>query len=378
MIQNIVRLFKKEYRTLNKIELLQKNLLENYKYLSGLNRKLKVAPVVKSNGYGHGIVLVAKIVDGLKTPFLCVDSLYEAYELLKSNIKTPILIMGFTDPENLKVKKLPFSFAVYSLELAKALNKHQPGSKIHIFVDTGMGREGVLVKQLPQFLEELKKYKNLEIEGLMSHLASSEGKNDKAFLNQIANFKKAQQIVKKFGIKPAWIHIAASGSVINPQTRLIIATVSSLVRAGLSLYGYSSTASDDKLKGTLRLLTKIAQIKIVKKGEKIGYDGTYMAKKDMTIAILPIGYYDGVDRGLSNKGTVLINNISCPIIGRVSMNITTIDLTHIINPQIGQEVIVYSDCNNNKNSIENVAKTCKKLPYEILVNLASSTKRVVV
>lgn len=382
MLKDIINFFKKEYKTLNRIEILQKNLLDNHKYLTSLDRGLKVVPVVKSNGYGHGIVEIAKILDeagfAKRIPFLCVDSLFEAYELLKAGIELPILIMGFTEPENLKVKKLPFSFAVYNLELAKALDESQPGCKIHIFVDTGMGREGILVNQLSQFLKELKKCKNLKIEGLMSHLASSEGKNDKAFLNQIANFKKAQLIVKRAGIKPRWVHIAASGSITNPEIRNIIARVSNMVRAGLSLYGYSPTISDTRLKPALRLITNITQIKTIKKGEKIGYDGTYTAKKDMVIGILPIGYYDGVDRGLSNKGIVTMNNFTCPIIGRVSMNITTIDLTHISEPQIGQEVIVYSENISNKNSIENVAKICKKLPYEILVNLASSTKRMVV
>lgn len=380
MLKNFLKLFKGEYQTLNRIAVSKKNLLENFKYLSKLNPKLKIAPVVKSNGYGHGILEVAQILSSssIKPPFICVDSLFEAYQLLKSNIQTPILIMGFTDPENLKVKKLPFSYAVYNLELAKVLDDYQQGCEVHVFVDTGMGREGVPLEQLPQFLLECKRLKNIKIEGLMSHLASSQGKNDKLFLNQIKNFKKAQSICKKMDVKPKWLHLAASGAVINPQTRKIIAGVSNLVRAGLALYGYSPTHSDDHLRPILKLVTKLSQIKKINKGDKVGYDGTYVAKQNMLIGILPIGYYDGVDRGLSNKGIVTIDNKICPITGRVSMNLTTIDLSKVRNPMTGQQVLVYSDRKQDKNSIENVAKICKKLPYEILVNLATSTKRITI
>ncbi|OGE26269.1 alanine racemase [Candidatus Daviesbacteria bacterium RIFCSPHIGHO2_02_FULL_39_12] len=383
MIGKILSLFKDEYKTLNRIEISKKNLLGNFAYLSNLNHKLKIAPVVKSNGYGHGILEVSKALcytsdAERRIPFLCVDSLFEAYQLLKANIRMPILIMGFTDPRNLKVKKLSFSYAVYNLDLAKVLNDYQPGCKVHIFVDTGMGREGITMEQLPQFLGELKQLKNIKIEGLMSHLASSQDKHDKLFLHQIKNFKKAQSILKKMDIKPKWLHIAASGSIVNPETRKIIAGVSNLVRAGRALYGYPPTFSDIRLQPTLKFTTKLIQIKNINKYEKIGYNGTYTAKKNMLVGILPLGYYDGVDRGLSNKGVVTIGGKICPIIGRVSMNLTAIDLSKVKNPVANQQVIVYSDKKADKNSVENVAKICKKIPSEILVNLAASTKRVVV
>ncbi|HBQ50661.1 TPA: hypothetical protein DD690_01620, partial [Candidatus Daviesbacteria bacterium] len=128
------------YKTLNRIEISRKNLLENYRFLSAINRKIKIAPVLKSNGYGHGIIEVAQILDKVGAPFFCVDSLYEAYELYKAKIKTPVLIMGYTNPENLKIKKLLFSFAVFDLQTVEILNKYQPGCAVHIFVDTGMSR----------------------------------------------------------------------------------------------------------------------------------------------------------------------------------------------------------------------------------------------
>ncbi len=367
--------FKKEYKNLNLIEVSKTNLIFNYKYLSSLNKKIKIAAVIKSNGYGHGIINVAKILERENPPFFCVDSLYEAYQLLKAKIITPILITGLTNPQNLKTKELPFSFSLFTLDLAKAINDYQPQAPVHIFIDTGMRREGVTLEELPGFLENLKGFPNLKIEGVMSHLASTNGKNDPIFKLQISNFKKALKIINDFKINPKWIHIAASGGLVNKETNKIISQISNLSRTGISLYGLSN---DKNLKPALKLITHLGQIKQLKKGETTGYDGTYKAKKDLTIGILPIGYNDGVDRRLSNKGVVTIDGISCPIIGRVSMNITTIDISLIKNPTTGKEILVYSNNPTDPNSIINCAKICNKIPYEILVNLATSTKRVII
>lgn len=378
MLKQILNFFRKNYQTLNKIEISRANLLHNYHYLSSLSKKIKIAPVIKSDGYGHGIANVAKILESLDTPFLCVDSLFEAYQLQKARVKTKILVMGYTNPENFKIKKLSFSFAIFDLETAKILNQFQSDCNIHIFIDTGMHREGVTLEELPQFLDQNRKLTNLKIEGLMSHLASSESKNDPLFTKQIKEFKKAKEICKQFGINPKWYHIAATGSLINPQTRPIIGSVSNLARAGLALYGFSSSTFDKNLRPALKLTTKIVQIKKVLKGERIGYDGTFTAKTNMTIAVLPTGYYDGVDRRLSNKGIFLVNNKSCQILGKVSMNINIIDVSNIPNAKVGQEVIVYSPDLKDKNSIVESAKICKTIPYDLLVNLAETTKRVIV
>lgn len=378
MINQIFKFLRKSYLTLNKIEVSRDNLFHNYRFLSSLDKKVKIAPVVKSNGYGHGIINVAKILDQVNAPFFCVDSLFEAYELQKAQIKTPILVMGYTNPENLKVKKLPFSFAVYDIETAKTLYKFQPDCRVHIFVDTGMHREGVSIEELPGFLNQIKQLPNIKVEGLMSHLASSESSKDPLFLAQIKQYQQAKEILKKFSVKPKWFHIAATGSIINPQTRPIVATVSNLARAGLAMYGFSSSTFDEKLKPTLTLTTRIAQIKKAATGEKMGYDGTYTAKKDLIIGILPVGYYDGVDRRLSSKGIFLVDNIECLILGRVSMNITIIDLSKVPNPKVGQEVVVYSSNPEDKNSIENSAKICNTIPYDLLVNLAETTRRIII
>ncbi|MFH0863747.1 MAG: alanine racemase [Candidatus Gottesmanbacteria bacterium] len=360
MLDIASRLFGNIYTPLNRIRLSEKNLQANYHYLSSLNPQIQVAPVLKSNAYGHGLTLIAKMIDKLHPPLICVDSLYEAYELFKLQINTPILIIGYVNPENLAIKSLPFSYAVFDEKTLREIIKYQPQAKIHIFVDTGMHREGITINQLPDFLANIKKYKN-NIEGLMSHLASN---NEEQF----TNFDRAQEIINNFDIKPKWIHLLNSSGLLHcknfPHHKL-----GNLCRTGIALYD---------TKPVLKLVSQLVQIKKINKGDKIGYDCTFTAKKDMTIGILPIGYNDGVDRRLSNIGKVLIGKQVCPIIGRVSMNITTIDISKVNSPKIGQEVVVYSDNPKDVNSIDNVAKIIGTIPYEILIHLHPSIRREVV
>ncbi len=370
---SIVTLFRKKYIPLNTVEIAEKNLVENYSYLTQMSSGKKIAPVLKSNAYGHGISLIANILDHLQAPFFCVDSIYEGYQLLKANIRTPILIMGYVNPENLRVKKLPFSFAVYEYEMLEGIKKYQPHAGVHIFVDTGLHREGVSLEELPIFIKKTQSL-SLKIEGLMSHFGMANQPRKKETKEQVTNFLKAQKILHTLGVNPTYIHLPASlGILYNKEYQ----TLSNVARAGIALYGIDPEGRDKNLLPVLKLRSTIVQIKIVKKGEKIGYDFTFTATKDMTIAVLPIGYNDGVDRRLSNKGYVQVRGIYCRIIGKVSMNITTIDITDIKQAEIGDEAVIFSSQSNDKNSIVNASKICDVIPYELLVHIHPTTKRVI-
>lgn len=369
------RFFGKEYKPLNNIYISKKNLLHNYKYLSSKNKNIKIAPVLKSNAYGHGIFEVGEIVDNLKTPFVCVDSIHEAYQLLQAKVKTPILIMGYVDPDNLKVKNLSFSYAVYNVKQIEAISSYQDKVKIHIKVDTGMHRLGASLEDLPDLLKAIKERKNVELEGVMSHLAFSRNPDNALTKKQILNFKKAVQVIEAEGFSPKWRHLGASGGVLNLKLPKIL----NMARVGNAFYGFNPGKTFDyNLKPALSFHTKVAAIKKVRRGEFVGYSATYKAKKDIVLGVLPVGYNDGIDRRLSNKGCVKIGNVFCPIVGVVSMNITTVDVSKVPNVKIGDCAIVYSDEQKDKNSIENSALICKTIPPVILVNLASSTKRQIV
>lgn len=378
MLQRLLR--RKKFFPLNKVIVNRNALRHNFKVLQNLHPEAQVCAVLKSNAYGHGLKLVAPVFDSLKMPFLIVDSLYEAYELYKLKVKTPVLILGYTNPENFKVKKLPFHFAAYDLELAKVLNEYQKGGKIHIFVDTGMHREGIQIKDLREFIKQIKKLKNIEIEGICSHFADAD--NEKSLsttTDQMIKFKSALKILKSEGIDPKWKHISASAGSFKINNDEI-----NMLRIGKALYGTNPLSAKDKyfgkvkLKPALKFISHIVQIKEINKGDEVGYSYTFEAKNKMKIAIIPAGYYEGLDRRLSNKGVLKIGKTYCPIIGRISMNMTTIDVSKVKNVRVGDEIVVYSDIPEDTNTIYNVALTAGTIPYEIVTKISESVRREVV
>lgn len=372
MLGLIKQLLGRRYQPLNKITASKEAVVSNYQFLKGINKKISIAPVLKSNAYGHGIAEVARIVDKLEAPFLCVDSIYEAYQLLKLKVKTPILIMGYIDPQNLRVKKLPFSYCLYDLELAKAIDRYQPKpTAVHLFVDTGMNREGIKVSELADFIQELKQLPNVRIDGLMTHLASADNPQSQITKLQLQNFEKAKQICKQAKLKIKWFHLGGSMALLkNPDVKC------NMVRVGKALYGAGDFPTE--IKPALKLTSTLIQIKEIKKGQPIGYSETFKASKNMQIGILPIGYNDGVDRRLSNQGVVTINGTKCPIVGLISMNLTTIDVSSVENLTVGQEVTIYSDNQSDPNSVQGAAKLCQTIPLELLIHLNSTTRRSLV
>lgn len=377
ILLSMLAFLRKPYRHLNKILVSAQALQHNYRQLQTAHPEAKICPVLKSNAYGHGFATVAPIFDSFGAPFLVVDSLYEAYELQKIKVKTPILILGYTHPDNFKVKRLPFHYAVFDLATAETLNTYQPDSSIHIFVDTGMSREGITLAELPSFLQALKKLTRLKVVGLASHLADADNPTSTHFTElQLANFRTALALILQAGFDPPWRHLANS-----PGSFKISDPICNMVRVGLSSYGLYPLKSADPgyknltLQPALKFISTLGQIKQLAKDVKVGYSGTFTSSKSMTVGIVPAGYYDGVDRRLSNKGVFRIRGIVCPIIGRVSMNMTTIDISGVPHPKVGEEVEIYSDELSAPNSLTKAAATANTLHYELLVHLAESVKR---
>ncbi|MFC1653240.1 alanine racemase [Patescibacteria group bacterium] len=377
-------MFKKPYKNLNQITVSKSALKHNYYYFQNQLENQLVAPVLKSNAYGHGIQLVGKYVDQeIKPPFICVDSLFEAYQLQKKRIKTPILIIGYTFPENfITRKKLPFSIPVFDLETLKILNEHQPGISVHIKIDTGMNRLGLQLKQIPEFIRAAKKMENVNFEGIYSHFSQADDVKDRSYTNHQVNvFKEALKIFKHNGFNFKWKHMSATAG-----TTLVEEDVFNLVRIGLGFYGYTSISrgyrvglkQSKDLHPALKLETHIIQVKKIQKGDQVSYDGTYIAPNKRTIAILPIGYNDGVDRKLSNRGFFTIENTACPIIGRVCMNLTIVDVSEIKEPHTGQKAVFISNDLKTKSNLYKHSKLANTAIYTILTGLAESTKRELV
>lgn len=372
----------KKYQSLNEIQLSQSAFRHNYQVLQSLHPTAAAAPLLKSNAYGHGLQKVGKIADTLGAAFLIVDSLYEAYELQKIHVKTKILILGYSNPENyphfLK-KRLPFEFVISDLRTAEILNQQQPGIKVHLFVDTGMCREGITLRELPKFLQKLKTFKHLQVNGLCSHFADADNPKDFSFSEmQIQNFKKALQLTEEAGFFPQWKHLAASAGTLK-----ISDPIFNLYRLGLSFYGLSPLDKSDHkhkrvpLEPVLELRSHVSQLKNIFPGDRVSYNGIFTATKVMKIALLPLGYADGLDRGLSNCGFVKVHGKFCPILGKVCMNITVIDVSKVKNIRVGDIAIIFSKIPTDKNSIEKSSQIANSTTYLLFVHLAASIRRVI-
>jgi len=370
----------RKYQTLNLIEVSQKALTNNFNYFQKNNPGQKITPVLKSNAYGHGLVLVAKFIDNkLNVPFITVDSLYEAYELRKAGIKTKPMLVGYTNPENFKIGPLiDYCLPVYDLLSARIIAQFQPKAEVHLKIDSGMNRLGIQLKQARQLAKKLKRISSLNITGIYSHLSQSAGLNKVFTQSQVETFKEAIKIFEQEGYNFRWKHLSATSG-----TRIVNDKDFNLIRLGLGFYGLSPfpTPSPEKnalsknLTPALKLTSHLAAIKTVPTGAKIGYGGTFTTKRKTKLGILPLGYYEGIDRRLSNRGVVEVNDTFCQIIGRVCMNLTIINLTDAGETKIGDPVVVYSNQIDKPNSLANLADQANTIPYVLLVNLAESIRR---
>ncbi|MES2215887.1 MAG: alanine racemase [Patescibacteria group bacterium] len=368
------------YEPLITVEISKSRLLHNLDEFRKLAPNRSIAPVLKSNAYGHGLFEIADMLkDQSGIPFFVVDSYFEAVALRAHGIKTPLLIIGYTRPEMIMHSKLKkVSFTITNFETLKAISSTKNESSIHLKIDTGMRRQGILPEEIDEAIRLIKANSKIHLDGICSHLSDADSSNQFFTRNQILKWNK---IVDKFKTQfPQLHHIHLSntdGHVFNSE---IIATSS---RLGLGLYGIIDNNGLEQSitpEPVLEMKTILTGIKKLRKGETIGYGNTFTATADMTVATIPVGYYEGVDRHLSNKGHMLVGEqrISCPIVGRVSMNITTIDVSKV-DARIGTPVIVISNNISDPNSIPAIAKISgDSIPYEMAVKIPPHLKRVMV
>lgn len=365
------------YTPLVEITISKERLLGNLHIFQNLNSNLAIAPVLKSNAYGHGLALVAKIVDAEKIAFIIVDSYHEAMILRNEGVKSPILIVGYTALDNILKNKLrDVAFTIVSLEQLEEISKNltRP-TQFHIKIDTGMRRQGILVEDLNQARTLIRTNKSIELVGICSHLGDSESVASEITKEQIEVWNRTvENFRKEFSTIKYW-HLSATGGSL--YTKEITANV---LRLGIGLYGIdpSEHSQIPDLKPVLEMKSIISGTKNISKGDKIGYSATFEATTAMRIATVPAGYYEGIDRRLSSKGFVKIGQSFCPIVGRVSMNITTIDISSVPEVKLGTPVILISNTSANKNSIENMVKTTGALERELLVHIPQQLRRKIV
>ncbi len=368
--------FRKKYRTLNTVRIFPSALRHNLNLYRGVLPEKAICPVLKSNAYGHGLTEVAQILQDEKLEFFIVDSLFEAYKLKKAKVKTPVLILGYTFPENL-TKHLPFHFAVFDLEMAKIYAKME--APVHLEIDTGMERTGFAWETLQETLSELKKLP-LNVEGVFTHLSNADDPLDDSHTRlQLERFQKCLKLIREFGFKPKWIHVGASAGSLKIEMPEI-----NMVRLGLALYGVSPLQKNDpkshslqNLEPALELSSTLVAIRTLKKGEKIGYGCTFTADREMEIGVIPLGYFEALPLAFNQHGLVEVNGQLCKPVGRICMNHTMIDLTNL-EAKVGDSVVVYTIKIERGNTVSSLANKIKTIPYELLTRISESVRREIV
>ncbi len=338
--------------------------------------ELSFAPVLKSNAYGHGLAPVAQILDKEDVAFFALDSLYEAMVLRNNGVKSKILIIGYTSSENIINSKLSrIAFVITGLEqLQEVAKKIASRVEIHLKIDTGMHRQGILPSQIEDAITIIKNNKFLNLEGVASHFADADN-NDETFTKvQIEKWESAVSLFQKNFQTIRFLHISATAGISHCGQ-----IHGNVVRLGIGLYGVNtSPAVTLDVRPVLHMQAIVSSLKNLPAGEHIGYNSTYTVTQNSTIATVPVGYFEGVDRRLSNGGFFKIGDHNCSIVGRVSMNITSIDVTSVPNIKLGDCVTIISSNRDDKNSVEKIAEFVHTIPGEILVHIPESIHRTVI
>jgi alanine racemase len=352
----------------------------NYRQIQKrISKGVKILAVVKANAYGHGAVPISLKLEKLGVEYLGVAVSEEGIELRKGGVKAPILILGgIYGNETDKVFRYSLTPVVFQSDifqiLFKEAERRREKVKIHLKVDTGMGRLGIPINLWPSFLKEIKQSPRVEIEGFLSHFAMTDEEGTTFTQHQWNEFQKAVALAREFGISFKYLHMASSA----PLTTFPSYS-GDLVRPGIMLYGsYPSPLYQNfiPLRPIMTLKTRVHFLKSVPPGTKISYGGTFLTKRESLIATLPIGYADGYNRLLSNQGEVLIRGVRVPVVGRVCMDFIMVDVTDIPKVSLGDEVVLIGRQGRGKISVEEIAEKIGSISYEVFCLIGERVPRV--
>ena len=345
-----------------------------------VGRNTKIMAIIKADGYGHGAVPIAKVLNSSVDSY-GVAIVEEGVELRKAGITKPILILGYT-PERMYDRILEYDlmptvcdYAMAEKMSAKAA-EHKKMLKIHIKLDTGMSRIGFMPEEESiKNIVEISKLSNIEIDGIFSHFARAD-EEDKTFTNeQLRKFLEMTDAIEQEGVKIPIKHISNSAGIIElPEANL------NMVRSGISTYGLYPSEDVQKenlpLKPAMSLYAYITMVKELEKGIPVGYGGTYVTTKKTKVATIPAGYGDGYPRALSNQGRVLIHGQYAPIIGRVCMDQFMVDVTHIDDVKTGDKAILVGRAEDNVITLEEIGKMSASFNYEAACDIGKRIPRV--
>jgi len=374
------RATRNSYRPLNWIELDKARLLHNIVLFRQQHPNMAIFPVLKGNAYGHGLEEVVTILNDATIEMIAVDGYFEAAKI-RDISRHRLLVMGYILPDNVRLLDTKrCSFVVQDVAALKAFASLRRPVKIHLELNTGMNRLGLQPNELETYLEALKSYPTLELEGVMTHLADADNPNENVFsVQQTKKFDSLVEQILKADFQPKYVHIAQTAGSTKVKSRYANA-----LRIGVGTYGITPLQPDDEratdlvaLQPVLELKSTIIKVMPLNKGDKVSYNGIFTALKAMRIGVLPLGYYEGVPRALSNHGYVTVDGQQLPIVGRVCMNHTMIDLTGT-DLGVGNQVTVISSDSNQPNSVLGLQQKYGLFAYETLARLTPHMKRRIV
>ncbi len=352
----------------------------NVDAISQFVRPSKFAAVVKANAYGHGISEVARALEDRVERF-CVYEVAEAVALREAGIRAPILIMGPIESSDLDLAHASnaaitlWDTGNYARRVASVARRRSKNFAVHVKIETGVSRIGLSPAAAPAAIDVYARTPELTLEGAYSHLAAAEELDSDFTLVQLARFQEAVK-----SAPPGVRHIAASAAaMLWPQTRL------DMVRVGIALYGlWPSPETQARLgdaiplRAALRWTTRLVSVRDVPAETSVGYGRTYRTTSNARIGVLPIGYAEGIPRAVSNRGAVLIDGKRCPIVGRVCMNMTMVDVTSVTSATPGMQVTLIGRDGDAFLSAEDWANWAGTIDYEIVARLPQHTPRVFV
>jgi alanine racemase len=342
---------------------------------------VKVMGVVKADAYGHGAAECARRLAAESAEWFGVATPEEGFELRRAGVTQPVLSFGgFWDGQAEACLRLTIVPVIYRLDMAEALNTAARNmgvvADIHVKVDTGMGRLGVRYDEAAEFASKLREFKNLRVDGLMTHFAAAdEPRRDCFTQEQLSRFREAVAAFRERGHEPTYEHAANSAATFaHPETR------GNMVRPGGVLYGLwrdilPPLAGTPKLRPVMSVRTRVTLLKRVHTGETLGYGCTFEAAREMLVATVPMGYADGYARALSNRGRVVVRGKLAPVVGRVSMDLTLLDVTDVPGVENGDRVTLLGTDAELNVPAEDIAQTVGTLSYEVTCGISARVPR---
>lgn len=372
-------------------EVSRSKLLHNFALLRSLAAPAELLAMVKGNAYGHGAVACSRALAEAGASRLAVTSVEEGAAVRAVCPEVEIVALSGLWPGDADLA-LAHGLTPVVWEMAHLEEAARPDvpMAVHLEVDTGMSRQGVPLAELPTLLDRLKTLPNLRLDGVLTHFHSPEVLDSPATQDQFAQFMAAADMVFACGLRPQWIHAGNSTSLLFPGAAAVMKLAEkhgakAMMRPGLALYGYGPrwTGGDgpdfaDKLQPVLAWKTRVCSLRTIEPGEVAGYCATFCAERRTRLALLPVGYADGLNRLLSNRGAVLIRGRRAPIAGRVSMDLTIVDVTDVPGVEIGDKAVLIGEQGTESISAYDQADLTGTIPYEILCNISVRVPRVMV